>query len=263
MQQAEELNASLRRAGMTPLTVPMLETVRVSKLERRAVIDKLIACDSDACLVFTSANGVRYLFDCMGGSPDLIAKAQGLRSAAIGEKTAAAAEDAGLRVDFVSNVSNSEALAVEFAQYAERVEAEIGEAILLRARIASPKLPQLLAERGISSAELPIYDSRCPNYTDEEKLDLALSFTDSHPERIDCIAATSSQAVLHLVEVLQSTEAAHESRWHEQFAQVPIAAIGPKTGQTVNSLGLNLAATAEKATTSALAEAILGYFERN
>ena len=260
VQQAEELSGALRKLGMQPLTVPMLETVRVSKREQLVVLERIRCADQASRLVFTSANGVRYFIDCLDNDERLLDKVREMRCAVIGEKTAVAAGQAGLRVEFVSTVSNSEALAEELADHCAASQDTVHDLILLRARIASEKLPQQLAAKGISSTSLPVYDSRCPNYTRDESLDLALRFTAAHPEAIDCIAATSSQALINLVGVLESSDAALENSWHEQFAAIPVAVIGPKTAQTASMLGMNLAIVAQQASVETLAESIHSFF---
>lgn len=260
LHQAEELSAALRRQALLPLTVPMLELVGVSNAEFGAVRERLAAATTGSCLIFTSANGVRFFRAGLEDDAELAAKAATLRTAVIGEGTAAAARSAGLNLSFVARVSNSEGMAAEFESYARQEKLEISEALLLRAQAASRILPELISRSGIVTAALPVYDSRCPQYSAEERLDLALRFTRSHPERIDFIAATSSQALRNLVQLLESSEAALESGWHRTFARIPVGAIGPKTGDTARALGLNLALVASQAASDVLAAEIRNFF---
>ena len=103
--------------------------------------------------VFASANGVAAALDALAAL-GLDARAlAGRRLAAIGEATAAALAERGLRADFVPARATAGALA--------RLPAERGEAVtLFQSALAAPDLARALAARGLAVRAVTAYENR-------------------------------------------------------------------------------------------------------
>lgn len=105
-------------------------------------------------LVFTSVAGVRYTEVLAAQLGVKLATNQLPTVAVVGAKTAAAARSASMQVTFQPSHSDSATLATELMPVKQR------SILLLRAAIASRKLPTILRQRGASVTELAVYNTQ-------------------------------------------------------------------------------------------------------
>jgi uroporphyrinogen-III synthase len=119
--QAEALAAALREYDFDPVLFPVIEVEPID--------DEPIDVRAYDWVIVTSANGAAELARRVVGPP--------ARIAAVGEATAAALAEHGLRVDFVPAVASQDGLLAEFPR-------PVGRALFVGAEGARQTLPQRL-----------------------------------------------------------------------------------------------------------------------
>jgi len=202
----------------------------------KPVDDVLGHLDRYDWLVFSSANGVRYLLERLfhvGGDLRQLGK---LKLAAIGPATAERLAKYHLRADLIPSAYRAEALA-------DALVAETGgrgSFLLARASRGRDVLPERLSAAGAAVEQVVVYSS-----TDVERVEpeVAAAMTDG---RIDWVMVTSSAIARSLVAL-----------FGEQLRQTKLASISPVTSETIRHLGHEPAAEATQYTTEGLVEAIL------
>jgi uroporphyrinogen III methyltransferase/synthase len=151
----EPRNAELCRLigelGGKAVPFPCIETIPVPDLAG-GILREAAAGD---WLVFTSAAGVEIFFEAYLGAGGDFRRLGGKKFAAIGPATGEALTRRGFIPDVVPRIYHSGAFGEGLA---ERISP--GEtALLARARLGSPELPRILAERGIAFRQLILYDT--------------------------------------------------------------------------------------------------------
>ncbi len=146
--QASALAERLEAAGALVVEAPAIELRPAPPAVLREAVDA-----PAAWWVFTSANGVAAAMEALAAQ-GLDARAlAGRRLAAIGEATAAALAERGLRADFVPAHATAGALA--------RLPAAPGEAVaLFQSALAEPDLAEALAARGLEVRAVAAYENR-------------------------------------------------------------------------------------------------------
>jgi uroporphyrinogen III methyltransferase/synthase len=129
-----------------------LPTMTMSPVEPdAAIVEELTALEAYDWVVFTSANGVRYLGTVSAQLGINLGSMQLPQVAVVGSQTARAASAAGFQVAFEPSVSDSAHLSAELdLARGKRV-------LLLRTTIASDDLPHALTTRGADVTDLRIY----------------------------------------------------------------------------------------------------------
>jgi uroporphyrinogen-III synthase len=217
LHQAGKLSDGLRALGAEAVEVPVLEICPpVSFGPLDAAIRQFNQYD---WVIFTSANTVHSLVERVAASGVVLGSMAGLKVAAVGESTAAAARDEGFQVTFVPVKYVAEGLI-------EGWPGELsGQRILLaRAAIARDVLPDALREAGARVDVVDAYRNVLPEAA-PELVKRAMS------EGLDAATFTSSSSVTHLAEAAQLAGIA----W--PFSGVPAVSIGPITSQTLRELG--------------------------
>lgn len=243
--QASDLRRRLEELGAWVLEAPTIELAEPSA--GWGPVDEAIRRLGEYhWLILTSVNGVEALAERLEhlgldarrlGDP----ARGGVRVAAIGDATAEALRTRlGVRADLVPMQFVAESLGGELiAEHGVRGR----RCLLLRADIARPVLPRMLAEAGAYVTELAVYETRRPAALPVEVLE-ALRIG-----RVDWVTFTSSSTATNMVDLLGD-------EW-SLLRQVKIASIGPITSQTLR--GLNLEPTVEAGTSNiaGLVEAVL------
>ena len=215
--QAGKLSEGLRALGATPVEVPVLEIRHPESFEALdAALRTLAAYD---WLILTSANTVRALAERASFLGVRLAQPAGLKVAAVGESTAAAARDVGLQITFTPVTYVAESL----------LEGLIGQArglriLLARAEVARDVIPDALRAAGAEVDLVNAYRNVMPAGAPEQ-LRQALA------EGIDAATFTSSSSVTHLGEAAQAAGIARP------FKGVPAVSIGPITSETLRESG--------------------------
>ncbi len=234
LHQAGKLSEGLRALGAEAVEVPVLE------IRPPATYGPLDAAlrqlDSYDWLILTSANTVRALSE--RASELGLVQPAGLKTAAVGEATAAAARKSGFDVSFVPEAYVAESL-VEGLLTCTR-----GQRILLaRAAAARDVIPDSLRAAGAEVDVVDAYQNALPEAAPEQ-LRQALA------RGIDAATFTSSSSATHLA------EAAREAGVAWPFAGIPAVSIGPITSQTLRDLGWAPAAEAGPSDIPGLIDAV-------
>ncbi len=233
-EQAAIFAEKIRALGGEPVEFP---TIDFAPLENFRKLDHALARASEFdWIVFTSANGVRYVAERLrelGLTPAIFATAQ---IAAIGPATAQALAQLGLHVEFVPTKYLGEQIAIELPI------ARGQRALLLRADIASDLLEKKLSERGIAVTNLAVYRTITPVASAVEL------------SAIDAVTFSSSSTARNFVAMLNGTAEALLTR-------AMVFCIGPVTAETARELGLRVDAVASEHTIDGLVDAMAKYYE--
>jgi uroporphyrinogen-III synthase/uroporphyrinogen III methyltransferase/synthase len=235
-----KLSDRLREAGMIPVEVPVLE---IQPPESFADLDAALRRFSNYdWLILTSANTVRAVVDRAKHLGLPLGHPESLKVAAIGEGTAKAATDAGLRVSLVPafNVAESLVSALEGQMAGARV-------LLARAAIARDVIPDALREAGAQVDVADAYRNGIPAEAPDQ-LRRALA------EGLDAATFTSSSSVTHL------NEAATVAGLEWPFPGVAAISIGPITSRTLREEGWEPAAEAQVSDIPGLLKAVAEFF---
>ena len=238
--QAAEFIDLLRGAGAVPIRFP---TIGVVPVEANEALDRALR-DIDKgpgrynWVVFTSANGVRFVLDRMqqlGFPPSLLNQC---RVAVIGPATAAALESNGIQVARQPEEYVAEAVFESLAA-AEPLAGQ--RFLLLRADKARAVLHEQLAAHGALVDEIPVYHTvrGAPEPAAYGELRAG----------VDVITFTSSSTVHYFFDLL-GAEALRVTQ------KALVACIGPVTAQTAREYGLHVDLVADEYTIPGLVTAL-------
>ncbi|HET6698871.1 MAG TPA: uroporphyrinogen-III synthase [Nocardioidaceae bacterium] len=241
-EQAGSLSARLRGYGSVPEEVP---TISVEPPRNPQQMDKAVRGLVEGryeWIAFTSVNAVRAVrekFDEYG----LDARAfSGLKIAAVGEKTAAAIADWGLRADLVPSGEQSAAGLLEDWPPYDDVLDPINRVFLPRADIATETLVAGLHELGWEVDDVTAYRTvraAPPPAPTREAIKTG---------KFDAVVFTSSSTVRNLVGIAGKP---HPS--------TVIAVIGPNTAKTAEEHGLRVDVMAPTPSVELLADALADF----
>jgi len=237
----DDLAAQLRRLGAEVIVQPAIHIA--APADWQAVDAALARLAEFDWLVFSSANGVRYLLDrasekgtqlFSGDGPEKRAASPFL--AAIGPGTAEELRRYGLRADLVPEQFRAEALA----------DALVGEArgrrfLLARASRGREVLAEKLRAAGAVVEQIVVYTS-----TDVERPDPAVAKL-LKAGQIDWITVTSSAIARSLVRL-----------FGEDLRRAKLASMSPLTSGVLRELGESPAVEAAEYTMAGLVAAIVG-----
>jgi hydroxymethylbilane synthase len=230
--QASALADKLRALGGEPIEFPTIDFAPLQDF--RELDNALVRVKEFDWVVFTSANGVRFVADrlqTLGIQPRVFAAT---KIAAIGPATARALQDIGLRVDFIPTKFLGEQIAIE-------LPIERGQrALLLRADIASDVLARGLEARGVAVTNIESYRTVMP-------MARAVDLRD-----VDAVTFTSSSTVRNFVAMLNGARS--------ELEHAAVFCIGPVTAETARDLGLRVDAVALEHTIDGLVNAMVEYY---
>ena len=237
--QAGALSQQLIAYGAIPVEVPTIavEPPRTPQAMDRAI--RGLVSGRYAWVAFTSVNAVKAVREKLEElSLDARALA-GVKVACVGEQTAAAVHEWGIRPELVpSGSQSSEGLLADFPHYEAGYDA-LDRVFLPRADIATETLSAGLLERGWQVDDVTAYLTvrAAPPPAEIREAIKTGGF--------DAVLFTSSSTVRNLVGIAGKP---HTSSI--------IAVIGPQTASTAEELGLRVDVTAPKPSASLLAEAL-------
>jgi uroporphyrinogen-III synthase len=240
--QAGKLSEGLRALGAEPVEVPVLE---IRPPESFAALDAaLLGLDGYDWLILTSLNTVHAIAQRAGELGTDLAQPAGLKVAAVGESTAAAARQAGFQITFVPESYLAESL----------VEGLIGQAstkkiLLARAAVARDVIPDALRRAGTTVDVVDAYRNVMPEAAPTLLRQALVG-------EIDAATFTSSSSATHLA------QAAHVAGVAWPFAGVPAVSIGPITSGTLRKLGWEPAAEANTSAIPGLIAAVAQFLGR-
>ena len=241
-EQASALSGLLQRFGATALEMPV---IRVVPPEDSGPLDAALAeAERYDWLVFTSANGVRFVTERLAQLGQDVRALKGPRVAAIGPKTAAAAEQAGMRVSLCPDEYIAEALVEALQQ-----EGLAGRRVLLlRAEEARSTFPDRARELGAEVTVVTAYRTLPVEQLDPRAVEML------ERGEIAVVTFASSSSVRYFATALG------EERARSLLAKTCVACIGPVTAETAAGLGIGVDAMPEEYTIEALVEAIVAQF---
>ena len=241
-EQAASLSTRLRGYGAVPEEVP---TISVEPPRNPQQMDKALRGLVEGryeWIAFTSVNAVRAVrekFEEYG----LDARAfSGLKIAAVGDKTAEAIADWGLRADLVPSGEQSAAgLLADWPPYDESLD-PINRVFLPRADIATENLVAGLVDLGWECDDVTAYRTvraAPPPAPTREAIKSG---------KFDAVVFTSSSTVRNLVGIAG-----------KPHASTVIAVIGPATAKTAEEHGLRVDVMAAKPSVDSVVDALAGF----
>jgi uroporphyrinogen III methyltransferase / synthase len=241
-EQAAVVSQRLRRYGAVPEEVPTIavEPPRTPQQMERAV--KGLVTGRYQWVAFTSVNAVRAVrerFEEYGLDARAFA---GVKVAAVGEQTAAALREFGIRPDLVPEGEQSaEGLAAAWPPYDDVLD-PINRVLLPRADIATETLLARLMDLGWEAEDVTAYRTvrAAPPPAPIREAIKGGGF--------DAVLFTSSSTVRNLVGIAG-----------KPHAVTVIGVIGPQTAKTAAEFGLRVDVTAPRPSMAALVDAVAEY----
>jgi uroporphyrinogen-III synthase len=233
-EQAAALSDRIRGLGGDPVEAPVLRIEDGDDALLRAAVRDL-ADGAYALVCLTSPNGVAAVADALEEEGlDARAFASVGTLACVGSGTAASLWDRlRLRPDLLPDRATTEALG-------EAVPPGTGRALLPRADLASPILPELLHARGYDTDEVVAYRTAAPDALPDGVLGAL------EAGEIDLLAFGSPSTARNFVELVGPR------RW-----QGRIVSIGPVTSRACRDLGLEVAVEADPHDLEGLVDALV------
>jgi uroporphyrinogen III methyltransferase / synthase len=238
-EQAASVSERLRSHGAVPQVVPTIavEPPRAPQQMERAI--KGLVTGRYQWIAFTSANAVRAVREKLE-EYGLDARAfAGIKVAAVGEQTAAALGEFGIKADLVpEGEQSSEGLAAAWPPYDEVLD-PINRVLLPRADIATETLVARLTDLGWEAEDVTAYRTvrAAPPPAPIREAIKGGGF--------DAVLFTSSSTVRNLIGIAG-----------KPHAVTAVAVIGPQTAQTAAEYGLRVDVTAPKPSATALVDAL-------
>jgi len=237
-EQARGFTEMLEEEGAVVREVPAIKIEPpADHNELDGAIQKI---DSYDWMVFTSTNGVKYFFERFSELDRDIRDLGCVKLAAIGEKTAKALKNRGLRVELVPKEYRAEALLEEL----KGVLDEEKKILLPRTTRARDVLREELEEEGLKVDEVETYRTLSTSLHEDVKRDL-------EDGKYDLITFTSSSTVENFLGMLRDKN---------YLKDMTLAAIGPVTASTAEEEGLSVDIVASEYDIEGLYEAILDYY---
>jgi uroporphyrinogen III methyltransferase/synthase len=238
-EQAASVSERLRSYGAVPQVVPTIavEPPRAPQQMERAI--KGLVTGRYQWIAFTSANAVRAVREKLE-EYGLDARAfAGIKVAAVGEQTAAALGEFGIKPDLVPEAEqSSEGLAAAWPPYDDVLD-PINRVLLPRADIATETLVARLTELGWETEDVTAYRTvrAAPPPAPIREAIKGGGF--------DAVLFTSSSTVRNLIGIAG-----------KPHAVTAVAVIGPQTAQTAAEYGLRVDVTASRPSATALVDAL-------
>jgi uroporphyrinogen III methyltransferase/synthase len=238
-EQAASVSERLRSYGAVPQVVPTIavEPPRAPQQMERAI--KGLVTGRYQWIAFTSANAVRAVREKLE-EYGLDARAfAGIKVAAVGEQTAAALGEFGIKPDLVPEADqSSEGLAAAWPPYDDVLD-PINRVLLPRADIATETLVARLTDLGWETEDVTAYRTvrAAPPPAPIREAIKGGGF--------DAVLFTSSSTVRNLIGIAG-----------KPHAVTAVAVIGPQTAQTAAEYGLRVDVTAARPSATALVDAL-------
>ena len=243
-EQASELAERIDELGGEPYEFPVVSIRSPQNAETLAQLDEALGrLEQYDWVLFTSVNGVDYLFKRLSELRIDVRRLHRARIAAVGPGTEGALAARGLVAEPLPDVYQAEGLLE-----AIRPELSPGQHVLLpRGDLARPYLPQQLERLGLRVTVANVYENVAAGEHADEVIDL-LARGDIH-----YVTFTSSSTVANLCTLLQ---AASPTAPAELLRGAEIVCIGPKTLETAQQWGISNAVMAREATISSLVDSL-------
>jgi uroporphyrinogen III methyltransferase/synthase len=225
------------RRGGNPIKFP---TIKIKPLtQKNEFLHTLAKITEYDWIIFTSGNGVTIFFQALQSLGKDARVFGSKKIAAIGGKTADKLSEFGIKADFVPGVFTSKELG---RQLIAHTNLKAKKVLLLRSKIASNELVELLQKAGAEINDVAIYTAQ------QEKNDNGCLIEEINKGRIDWLTFASPSSVDGFFEQVPADIV--------NSANVKVASIGPVTSERLKNLGVNVDITAEEHTLDGLIDAI-------
>ena len=237
-EKASSLAEQLETLGAEVEELPAiaLAPVRPNGVFREAVHD----IPKTDWVFFTSPEGIGWFSRMLKPYRKDVRWLSGCHIGAIGPKTAAAIEEAGLHVDFVPKRFSQEGVLQDLPRRVLRGR----RALILSAAQSRDVLADGLRRRGMAVTKVPIYRTVLPPALTEGLKTL-------FQKPFDLVTVTSASCVDHLHQAMRMAGKGQE------FRRLCFASIGPVTSAAVRTFGGQVAMEAKVSTIEGLVEAIV------
>ncbi|MDX8404421.1 MAG: uroporphyrinogen-III synthase [Mariprofundaceae bacterium] len=236
--QLESTAAEILKRGGVPLHLPCLEVECLDQNIRQSIP---LLENGPIELLFTSRNSVQCLASLTGEKFSKLLKPH--KVTAIGTKTAEALKQLGVSPDMLPETASQEGLIDAY-----RDSGIPKELIFFRAEEGSDSLSNALTKQGCEIITIHTYRMKCPTSDASEMVHQI------EQQNVDAVLLGSPKTVKNYIKRLGNRETAN----------IPaIAVISPQVSSAATDLGLNVQATAKKASFDAMLDALADYFEHN
>ncbi|MRX74228.1 uroporphyrinogen-III synthase [Bacillus lacus] len=217
--QAGALTELIEKAGGAAVAAPLIYFQGIISREVLMLIKEAASYD---WIVLTSINGVRFFQELLKKASVPAEALSCVKFAAVGNKTKAALEKAGIQADLVPKKFVAEELAKSLIAHA----GEGSRVLIIRGSLSRSVLLTELSHAGMSAKELTIYRT-VHNEAAEEQIGELVS-----DKKLDIATFTSSSTVNSFMEII------HKLGLQSELNSICFAAIGPVTGKTLKKYGL-------------------------
>ncbi len=238
-QQASAFRQQLEALGANVLEAPTIDVVRPD--DWTPTDNAIQALNDYDWLILTSVNGVNALVQRMAVLGLDSRHLSCVKIAAIGSAVDEALWDQlRIKPDMVPTQFVAESLAGELIAQNDLAGQRM---LLLRADIARPALPKLLAEAGADITELVVYQTQKAQSLPDNVIEAL------EQGQVDWVTFTSSSTAQNMFDLLGSRQGL--------LKQTRLASIGPITSQTLQRLNLPIAIEASPSDIAGLTDALV------
>ena len=234
--------AKIISRAANPIHFPTIKIIPLT--QTNSFLETLARLTTYDWLIFTSKNGVNIFFDCLQSLQKDARVFASAKIAAIGRQTAATLSRFGIRPDFVPTVFTGKELARQLIEFTNLKGRKI---LLLRSKLASDELVQLLKKTGAEITEQPVYT------VETEKNESAPLTEKISAGSIDWLTFTSPSSVNGFFEQIPLNVV--------KKSVVKVASIGPVTSKQLQNLDIKVDVTATEHTIDGLLAAIEETYE--
>jgi uroporphyrinogen III methyltransferase/synthase len=190
-------------------------------------------------IIFTSPNGVRIFFDYLHSLAKDARVFASAKIAAIGARTAAKLAEFGIHPDFVPTVFTGKELGIQLIDHENLNGKKI---LLLRSRLASNELVDLLQQAGAEVDNVPLYTVSVEKFDNKPLTEMISSGA------VDWLTFTSPSCVRAFFEQIPPDLV--------NSGKVKVASIGPVTSEQLKNIGVKIDIQAAEHTIKGLLDAI-------
>ncbi|MBQ9021215.1 MAG: uroporphyrinogen-III C-methyltransferase [Eggerthellaceae bacterium] len=249
-EQASSLVGALESLGADVVEFPTIEVVPRTLTDDIAI--KLGALSTYDWVVFTSANGVKASFELLDQAGADARSFASCKIAGIGPATTKELAAHGLRADLVPDRYIAESVAEALIAAGVGQESKV---CILRASAARDVLPELLEQAGAAVDVVHVYDTLAPKESEQAAQVVQLL----RDKAVDAVTFSASSTVRNFFSLLEGQLEEGESV-PALMEGVAALSIGTITSNTIEQLGLTVAAEADPFTIPGLVEAAQTYF---
>lgn len=239
----------LESRGIEVAAVPLIDLVPRTDGSVERAIARIVGREADA-VVFTSQNGVRFVLDRATEPRAFLAGLDAVEVVAVGPKTAAALQQAGIGHALVPATYSSEGIVGELGERLAGKRVEV-----LRSDRGDPRLLSGLRARGARVNETIVYDILPVDGEAQRRL-----VTEALSGQIDAYMFTSVMTVKSLLAIADTPGMAADLKAAINMATV--AAIGHPTERYLRAEGIRIDVIPERFTFEDMVDALLKYLER-